>query len=87
MIRHREEVLERQLEQERLSWAAMEIFASACVLSRLDAELQHGTEADRPVAIAFLESSLREIDSQLRELGDSLDPILLAAAQQTCSSK
>ncbi len=39
LIRHREEILERQLVQEQIAIAAMELFASACVLSRRDAEL------------------------------------------------
>jgi len=40
LIRHKEEILERQYVHERLARAAIEIFASACVLSRWDAELQ-----------------------------------------------
>ena len=40
LIRHREEILDRQYVQERIARAAMELFASACVLSRWDSELQ-----------------------------------------------
>src|SRR5213594_3575127 len=40
LMRHREEILERQLVQERIARAAMELYACACVLSRWDAELQ-----------------------------------------------
>src|SRR5438093_3215426 len=40
LIRHREEILERQYVQERIARAAMELFACACVLSRWDAALQ-----------------------------------------------
>src|SRR5439155_17777586 len=42
LIRHREQILERQYVQERIARAAMELFASACVLSRWAAELQAG---------------------------------------------
>src|SRR6266576_909145 len=42
LIRHREEILERQLVQERIARAAMELYACACVLSRWDSELQAG---------------------------------------------
>src|SRR5213594_1694816 len=42
LIRHREEILERQYVQERLARAAMELFASACTLSRWDSELLAG---------------------------------------------
>src|SRR5438045_5964295 len=47
LIRHREEILDRQYVQERIARAAMELFACACVLSRWDAELQ---AADTPAA-------------------------------------
>src|SRR5207249_7240257 len=50
LIRHREEILERQYVQERLARAAMELFASACVLSRREAELQTGTANLDPAA-------------------------------------
>src|SRR5262249_48046128 len=40
LIRHREAILERQYVQERIARAAMELFASACVLSRWDAEIE-----------------------------------------------
>src|SRR6059036_3587787 len=42
LIRHREEILDRQLVQERIARAAMELYACACVLSRWDSELQAG---------------------------------------------
>ena len=40
LITYREPVMDMQLVQERIAGAAMEMFASACVLSRLDADLQ-----------------------------------------------
>src|SRR5216684_4308099 len=40
LIAHRESILDMQLVQERIAGAAMEMFASTCVLSRWDAELQ-----------------------------------------------
>jgi acyl-CoA dehydrogenase family member 9 len=39
LVRHREAILDRQLVQEPIAQAAMELFASLCVLSRRDAEL------------------------------------------------
>ncbi len=38
LFKHREEVLEKQYVHERIAEAAMELFASSCVLARLDAE-------------------------------------------------
>ena len=57
LIRHREEILERQLVQEPIAEAAMELYASACVLSRLDAE---GTSSS--AASLFLHQSAQRID-------------------------
>lgn len=80
LIRHREEVLERQLEQERLAWGAMELYAAACTLSRYDAELQSGGCRSPAVAEYALEQSLGEFDQWLGQLGSRQDAPLLAAA-------
>lgn len=80
LIRHKEEVLERQLEQERLSWAAMELFASACVLSRCDAELSAGG-ADQSIVRWFLTDSLSLAEQQLNQLRSPMDATLLQAAK------
>ena len=83
MIRHREEVLERQLEQERLAWAAMELFCAACVLSRWDSELQQrGPDSQRDAIpeLCFTDA-LDHADVELAHLGDKQDELLLRAAQ------
>lgn len=51
LIRHREEILERQLVQAPVAEAAIELFASACVLARID------REGPSPAASFFLEES------------------------------
>ena len=40
LVLYREPIMDMQLIQERIANTAMEMFASACVLSRVDAELQ-----------------------------------------------
>jgi alkylation response protein AidB-like acyl-CoA dehydrogenase len=83
MIRHREEIIERQLVHQRIAGAAMELYASACVLSRLDAELtgdRAHSLADE-AALFFLRSSARRIDEHLRALKDNDDPANMAAAR------
>ena len=47
LIQYREPVLDMQLVQERIANVAMEMFASACTLSRLDSELQAASEQRR----------------------------------------
>ncbi len=89
LIRHREEILERQYVQERLACAAMELFASACVLSRWDAELSEqaalpmpvaGNGAARGVADLFLRTSFRRARQALAELQDNDDALVTATA-------
>jgi hypothetical protein len=86
MIRHREEILERQLVQERIAQAAMELYASACVLSRRDADLASArapsqtAAIDGAVADLFLMQTARRIRKCLGRLGDNEDEQLRAAA-------
>lgn len=72
--RHREMILDREYVQERIAEAAMEIFASSCVLSRLDSELSQPdlslTERDHTVARYFLITSAQRIRRSLAELRD-----------------
>ncbi len=86
LIRHREEILERQYVQERIARAAMELFASACVLSRWDAELQTGTAnldpagARHGAAELFLRGSFRRTRRSLAEMHDNDDAAVTATA-------
>src|SRR5213594_3624742 len=86
LIRHREEILERQYVQERLARAAMELFASACVLSRWDAELQtargdlNSSPVSHRVAELFLHGSFRRARRSLAEMNDADDAVVTAVA-------
>ncbi|MEY2429425.1 MAG: acyl-CoA dehydrogenase family er 9 [Verrucomicrobiota bacterium] len=86
LIRHREEILERQYVQERLASVAMELFASACVLSRWDAEFGPSSGkagvngAAQSVPDLFLRSSFRRIEQALAELHDNDDTATTATA-------
>lgn len=86
LILYREPILDMQLVQERIANAAMDLFASTCVLSRLDAELQfarnNGESAlpDRSAAELFLRQSFRRIRRALAGLTDNDDKAVLAAA-------
>lgn len=76
LMRHREEILERQLVQEPIAEAGMEIYASVCVLARLDATRRE--TAGTRVAFAtsgtagrlFLQQSARRIRQALHRLSD-----------------
>ena len=84
LLRHREEILERQYVQERLARAAMELFASACVLSRWDGELSaeggDSTAASHSAAELFLRGSFRRTRRSLAEMNDADDAIVTAVA-------
>lgn len=86
LIRYREGILDRQYAQERLACVATELFASACVLSRWDAELQStitepGTNGEgQGIPDLFLRGSFRRIDAWLAELHDNDDPAVTRTA-------
>ena len=85
LIAYREPVMEMQLIQERIAVAAMELFATTCVLSRWDSELaataRNGErEPDHVAADLFVRRSLRRIREALRDLGDNDDRALMTTA-------
>src|SRR5207253_8644793 len=86
LIMYREPILEMQLVQERIANAAMDLFASTCVLSRIDAELQSAqrngssSSPDKFAADLFLRQSFRRIRHFLAGLTDNEDKSVLATA-------
>jgi alkylation response protein AidB-like acyl-CoA dehydrogenase len=86
LIAYREPIIDLQLIQERLAGAAMDLFASTCVLSRWEGELQfvrrNGDSAPQTnhAADLFLRQSFRRIRRFLSDLSDNDDKALLATA-------
>jgi acyl-CoA dehydrogenase family member 9 len=86
LITYREPILDMQLVQQRIANAAMELFASTCVLSRHDAELQFAqrngncSSAEQCAADLFLRQSFRRIRGFLAGLTDNDDKSVLATA-------
>ena len=87
--RHREAIIERQYVQARIAEAATEIFASSCVLSRIDSTLVNprattSTELERAQTTAryFLMTSARRIRKALADLHnhDEEDKLTTAVA-------
>ena len=87
LITYREPILDMQLVQERIANAAMDLFASTCVLSRVDGEIQfterNGDAAspDDSAADLFLRQSFRRIRGFLAGLTDNDDKAVIAAAK------
>src|SRR5216117_1896042 len=86
LITHREPILDMQLVQERIANAAMDLLASACVLSRIDGEIQfagrngNAASPDNSAADLFLRQSFRRIRGFLAGLTDNDDKSVLATA-------
>jgi alkylation response protein AidB-like acyl-CoA dehydrogenase len=75
---YREEVLERQYQQERLAEVATELYMSACVISRLDSLLSKTTsnsdnERDVGYGRFYLRAANRRIKQHLASLWDNDD--------------
>ncbi|CAN5124801.1 acyl-CoA dehydrogenase family protein [soil metagenome] len=86
LIKYREAFIERQYHHERVSEAACEIYASSCVLSRLDHLLAHGNgqprETERDIAAGryYLKISDRRIRQAMAALNDNDDADTTALA-------
>jgi acyl-CoA dehydrogenase family protein 9 len=93
LIAYREPILDMQLVQERIAGAAMDLFASTCVLSRWDSELQaagrNGDSAspDFGAPDLFLRQSFRRIRGFLAGLGDNDDKAVLKTANSVLQGK
>ena len=86
LIKYREAFIERQYHHERVSEAACEIYASSCVLSRLDLLLSRGnghaqeTERDIASGLYYLKVSDRRIRQAMAALNDNEDADTTALA-------
>jgi alkylation response protein AidB-like acyl-CoA dehydrogenase len=81
LITYREEVVERQLVQERIAWLAMELFASACALSRWDSELAQGNRTTESAARYFIADSLRRAERCLNDIRSNDDYLIRELAK------
>jgi alkylation response protein AidB-like acyl-CoA dehydrogenase len=92
LITYREPILDMQLIQERIANAAMDLFASTCVLSRIDGEIQfagrngNSVSPDHSAADLFLRQSFRRIRGFLAGLTDNDDKAVIAAAKSCLTS-
>ncbi len=93
LILYREPILDMQLVQERIANAAMDLFASTCVLSRIDSEVQFARgngkmpPPDHSAANLFLRQSFRRIRGFLAGLTDNDDKAVIKAAQACLTSE
>jgi alkylation response protein AidB-like acyl-CoA dehydrogenase len=76
LFEYREEVLERQLVQERIAWLAMELFAAACTLSRWDSEIARDDRRHDAAARLAIADSLHRAETCLREMRSNNDSLV-----------
>lgn len=81
LVQHREEVLERQLVQQRLAWIGMELLATACVLSRWDEELRRGDPRNSDLARLFVSDAMRHVDECFAAQRHNHDQAIRLAAE------
>ena len=92
LIRHREAILDRQLVQQPIAEATMELLASLCVLSRRDAELHADGNPDQPAswepatAVLFLTQSARRIRHSMGRIHDYDDESITRTAGRILGS-
>jgi alkylation response protein AidB-like acyl-CoA dehydrogenase len=82
LVKHREAILDRQYEQERIADAAIALMTASCTLARLDHELTSGsgTHAGRAAGQLYLRMANRRFDQALHELDHNDDAATTAAA-------
>lgn len=81
--KHQKLIIERQYVQERLADAAIELYASSCVLSKLEWMLSNPTpdmEKDVYIGRFYLKAANRRIRQKLAELNDNDDEATTNAA-------
>ncbi len=92
LIRNREEILERQLIQEPIAEAAMELYASVCTLSRINAAFASNRRGDglasteAATARLFLSQSTRRICEALDRLKNHDNRAIDEVAQKLMNS-
>lgn len=90
LIEHGKEIIERQMLQERMANAAIDIYLSTAVLSRVTSAIaQHGeagAAADLEAAHIFVPMAMRRARRAIRALDRNQDPRLSAMAQRALDS-
>lgn len=82
LVKHPENIVQPQYDQERLAIMAIALHTSACTLSRLDHEIATGklTEADNGAARLYLQIAFDRFDRAKRALGRNVDPLVTSTA-------
>ena len=90
LIEHGKDIIEKQLLQERMANAAIDIYLSTAVLSRVTAAIaKHGAEgaaADLDAARVFIPMAMRRARRQIRALEKNQDDLLGVIAERALTT-
>jgi alkylation response protein AidB-like acyl-CoA dehydrogenase len=93
LMRNREAILDRQLVQEPIAEAAMELYASVCVISRRDAELSDDNPHEKSpawhpaAADLFLRQSAARIRSALKRVNNPDNSAIVDLAKKVLETR
>lgn len=76
LVKYREEIIERQLQLDRIATSAIALYTAAATLSCLDADLQDGSKNlknDLAIAKLYCNLAFKTIDRQLAAINDNCD--------------
>jgi hypothetical protein len=88
LIRYREQIVEQQLQLNRMATCAIALYTASATLSRLDASLQKKTQAKNEIAIAklYCQLAFKTIDNELSGLYHNLDVSIEQVSDQLIGS-
>mgnify|MGYP000909819102 CR=1 FL=1 len=83
IMKHKEDVLEKQYVHERIADAAIALYSASCTLARLDHEMTTGkvTEAGRTAGLLYLSMAFSRIEGSLAGMDHNADEAFEAAAK------
>jgi alkylation response protein AidB-like acyl-CoA dehydrogenase len=86
LAKYREEVVDKQLDLNRLAAAAMAIYTSMAVLSKMDSELTQGNQDNIAVGKLYCKMASKKVQRCLHELFDEEDAMLEKVSDQLTKS-
>ncbi len=90
LIKYKEDIIERQLQLDRIATSAMALYTATATLSYLDADIQANTKelkADIAIAKLYCALAFKTIDRQLGSISDNCDDTIENLSDQLTGAK
>lgn len=91
LIKYREQIVERQLQLDRIATSAMALYTASAALSRLDFDLQagasnhEGLDKDIGKVKLYCKLAFKTIEKELYDINDNFDEEIEALSDRLCS--